>query len=281
MCWHVVGVADGRDVGAEVTEWVVCRHVVHVDETSELHAVHRAIVREVLVDDLLVAVPWARTASEREAALGWVVRQWASIGYVGLRLGLGLTDDGQWCKAFGVANAIRDQPGDILVVTDADVWCDGVVEAIQRVRDGAPWAIPHIKVRRLNPEATTDVLAGREPHEGMLLAHQVEPSLAGYPHPGAMGGGIVVCRRDVYDACPLDPRFVGWGQEDESWGMALQCLYGPPVRLKHDLWHLWHPPADPQRQGNPAGHALYRRYQKAKRRPEQMRALIDEGRVLC
>lgn len=233
------------------------------------------------MDDVLVAVPWADTAPERQAALGWVARQWADIGHVGLVLGLGLTESGEWCKALGVEHAITDRPGDILVITDADVWCDATGEAIQRVRDGAPWAMPHIKVYRLNPESTTDVLAGRQPHERMPLAHQVEPTIPGYPHPGTLGGGIVVVRRDVYEACPLDPRFVGWGQEDESWGMALRCLYGPPVRLKAPLWHLWHPPADPQRQGNPNGHILYKRYSKAKRRPDEMRALIDEGRVAC
>lgn len=235
------------------------------------------------MDDLLVAVPWAATCPEREAALGWVARQWGSAGlqHGQLMLGLGLTETGEWCKALGVENAIRDQPGDILVVHDADVWCNGTVEAVQRVRDGAPWAVPHIKVRRLTPESTTDVLAGREPNERMPLVHQVEPTIPGYPHPGALGGGVVVLRRDVYEDCPLDLRFLGWGQEDESWGIALTCLHGPPVRLKHDLWHLWHPPADPQRQGNPNGHILYKRYQRAKRRPDQMRALIDEGRAAC
>lgn len=231
------------------------------------------------MDDLLVAVPWAATAPEREQALAWVARQWANVGHVGLRLGLGLTDDGNWCKALGVANAIADQPGDILVVTDADVFTPGVVDAIERVRDGAPWSIPHNRVYRLNRGATGDVLAGREPHRRMPLEPLVEHTIPGFPYPGVDGGGIVVCRRDVYEQCPLDPRFVGWGQEDEAWARALGCLYGPVGRLEHPLWHLWHPPADPMRKGSPESHALFKRYQKAKRRPEQMRALIDEGRV--
>lgn len=232
------------------------------------------------MDDLVVAVPWAATSPEREQALAWVARQWAAIGHVGIRLGLGIDGDGNWRKALGVENAITDQPGDILVVSDADVFTPGVVEAIQRVRDGAPWVIPHHKVHRLSPEATTDVLGGREPHAGMPL-DPFHEGLPGIAYAGVMGGGIVVCRRDVYETCPLDPRFVGWGQEDESWGLALRCLYGPPVRLSAPLWHLWHPPQPRLNRGtgSEAGMALYRRYSKAKRRPEQMRALIDEGRV--
>lgn len=233
------------------------------------------------MDDLLVAVPWASWCQHRQAALAWVARQWADIGHVGIRLGKPNSDG--WCKAEAVGNAIADQPGDILVVTDADVFSPGVVEAIQRVRDGAPWVIPHHKVHRLSPEATTDVLNGRNPHPGMPL-DPFHEGLPGIAYAGVMGGGIVVCRRDVYGQCPLDPRFTGWGQEDESWGLALRCLYGPPVRLSEPLWHLWHPPQPRLNRGtgSEAGMALYKRYSKVRRRPEQMRALIDEGRgVLC
>ena len=232
------------------------------------------------MDDLLVAVPWATWCQHRQAALGWVARQWADIGHVGIRLGKPNSDT--WCKAEAVANAIADQPGDILVVSDADVFTSGVVEAIQRVRDGAPWVIPHHKVHRLSPEATTDVLAGREPHPGMPL-DPFHEGLPGIAYAGVMGGGIVVCRRDVYEQCPLDSRFTGWGQEDESWGLALRCLYGPPVRLSEPLWHLWHPPQPRLNRGtgSEAGMALYKRYSKAKRRPDEMRALIEEGRRAC
>lgn len=237
------------------------------------------------MDDVLVAVPWAATAPEREAALGWVARQWGSVGlqHGQLMLGLGINEAGEWCKALGVENAIRDQPGDILVVSDADVFTDGVVEAIDRVRAGAPWVVPHHKVHRLSPLATRDVLDGRPPHAGMPLDRSFGPDLPGIAYAGVMGGGIVVCRRDVYEDCPLDPRFVGWGQEDESWGLALRCLYGPPVRLSEPLWHLWHPPQPRLNRGtgSEAGMALYRRYSKAKRRPEEMQALIAEGRHAC
>lgn len=233
--------------------------------------------------DVLVAIPWASWCPDRQAALSWVARRWGSLGVTPV---LGSPGTDEWCKARAVANAIVGPPGDgrpdILVVADADVWSDGVVEAIDRVRAGAPWVIPHRRVHRLTEAATTDVLNGCQPHPGMPLDPFTE-GLPGIAYAGVMGGGIVVCRRDVYEQCPLDPRFVGWGQEDEAWGLALRCLYGPPVRLPEPLWHLWHPPQPRLNRGtgSEAGMALYKRYSRAKRRPEQMRALIDEGRVLC
>lgn len=224
-----------------------------------------------------VAVPWAGDCPHRTAALHWVARQWGDAGH---RVTLGIPNGDTWVKADAVRNAIGDSTAPILVVADADVWTDGVPEAIDRVRAGAAWAVPHLKVHRFTQAATAEILDGRSPDPAL----PIEPfNEGGAPiaYGGVMGGGIVVLRRDVYDACPLDPRFEGWGQEDEAWGKALRCLYGPPARLKHPLWHLWHPPQQRQSRGvgSDAGAALYRRYAKAFGRPDQMRALIDEART--
>jgi len=205
-----------------------------------------------------------------------VTRRWFTLGYAPT---LGRPDGTHWVKAQAVHNAIGDTEADVVIVCDADCWSDGVIEAVERVRDGAPWVIPHHRVHRLTEESTAQVLAGTDPHEDMPLDPIVE-GITGFSYAGVTGGGIVVLRRDVYEACPLDPRFVGWGQEDEAWGLALRCLYGPPVRLSAPLWHLWHPPQERQSRGvgSEAGMALYKRYARAKRRPELMRGLIDEAR---
>lgn len=231
------------------------------------------------LSDVHVAVPWTWGCPHRTAALGWVTRKWTEAGH---RLILGTPGVDHWVKADAVRNAIGTATASILVITDADVWTDGVHEAIDRVRAGAPWVVPHLKVHRFTPDATAEILDGRDPDPGLPIEGFVE---GGTPiaYGGVMGGGIVVLRRDVYDDCPLDPRFQGWGQEDEAWGKALRCLYGPPARLKHPLWHLWHPPQQRQTRGvgSDAGAALYRRYAKASGRPDQMRALIDEARSTC
>lgn len=222
---------------------------------------------------VLVVVPWRPGCPHREGALRWVSARWANLGH---ELRLGVHESGEWCKAEAVRTALAD--ADVLVMTDADVWCDGVVEAIDRVRAGAPWVIPHDKLYRLSEEATGDVLAGAEPHEGMPLARLAE-GVPGFAYKGQAGGGIVVMRRDVYDDSPLDPRFTGWDLEDAAWDLALRCLHGLPARLGHRLWHLWHPPQANRGVGTEQGRQLHKRYVRAKRRPDQMRALIAEGRT--
>ena len=117
---------------------------------------------------------------------------------------------------------------------DADVWCDGLPEAVSAVADGHSWAIPHRQVYRLSKDGT-DAYLRRQPWKFKLDQQ---------PYEGMLGGGIIVAQRDVLLRVPIDPRFIGWGQEDESHGMALWTIEGAPWRGTSDLIHLWHPPQD-------------------------------------
>jgi hypothetical protein len=90
---------------------------------------------------------------------------------------------------------------------------------------------------------------------------------------------MTVLTRETYEQVPLDRRFAGWGQEDESWALALTCLTGAPWRGDAPLWHLWHPPQDraSRRWGSGASRALWARYCQAAADPDAMRALLAEG----
>lgn len=180
---------------------------------------------------------------------------------------------GAWCKAAAVADGLTRASGDVVVVADSDVWCDHTAAAVQRVQQGAAWAVPHRQVWRLDETATRQVAAGAEPAD---VANR--RTVTERPYDGKVGGGIVVARRDVYDDCPLDERFAGWGHEDTSWGLALETLHGRPVRFNGRLWHLWHPPQPRLNRavGSETSLQLERRYVAAYRDRRRMRRLIDE-----
>lgn len=210
-----------------------------------------------------VILPYGGSCPHRQAALDWVRGryQWPVT--------IATAPPGPWCKAAAVMPAVERSTADVLVVADADVFSDGVGEAIHAVSGGAAWAIPHLNVCRLTPDATTALLAGEE-------------SAASYdekPYRGIEGGGIIVARRETLLEIPLDPRFIGWGQEDESHGVALHTLAGEPWRGTHDLIHLWHPPQPraSRARGSHEGWRLRRRYLKARRDPAQMRELLEEA----
>lgn len=220
-----------------------------------------------------VVVPYrGDNGGPRDEAWDFVQGWWATE-QPGWQLVSGhIMPDEPWVKARAVADGIGDATGDLLVIADADVICDGVDVAVESVRRGPfRWAIPHLRVHRLTETATRAVLAvGRLPETSVGYVRE--------SYRGVVGGGLVVVRRDLYERCPLDPRFTGYGQEDSSWGLCLKTLAGPAWRGGAPLWHLWHPPQPRKTRaiGSDESLALYKRYEAASGSPERMSALLAE-----
>ena len=215
-----------------------------------------------------VVVPWRAGCPHREAAWGWVARQWHDT-FPAWRLTVAQAPEGEWCKAEAVGPAVERSGADVIVVADADVWAPGVGAAVERC---ATWAVPHTAVRRLTREATAAVFAGEAPDDQPTEER---------PYTGVAGGGVVVLRRDVATAVPLDRRFRGWGGEDLAWGYALRTLAGNPWRSSGPLHHLWHPPQPRLDRivGSVGSESLRRRYLRSRRSRARMRALVEEGRI--
>lgn len=214
-----------------------------------------------------VIIPWQPGCVYRQMNLAWTLSKWTMHGHTPI---LGeLPTDEPFVKANAVAAGLAKSDADVIVITDGDLWVDEAIYAIEDVSAGvAPWIMPHIHINRMNPTATSRVLGGGP--VGLPLAQR--------PYRAVVGGGLLVLRRDVYEEAPLDPRFVGWGQEDESWGIALRCLHPTGRTERGELWHLWHPPADRRnrRTGSDQSVRLRNRYGLAARNVETMRELLAE-----
>jgi hypothetical protein len=180
---------------------------------------------------------------------------------------------GGWRKGAAVNPAVETCGTEIVILADADVWCDGLADAVNAVKAGAGWAAPHLRVHRLTEEGTEAVIGGKDWRD--------QP-LAQEPYKGILGGGVVVARRESLLEAPLDSRFVGWGQEDEAHALALNALFGKPWRGSADLIHLFHPPQPrlTRRRGSQESWKLRQRYLRCRNDPRAMRALIkEESRV--
>jgi hypothetical protein len=222
-----------------------------------------------------VIVPYRGDNGPRDRVWAWIEQQW-HMNHPAWEIVVSGPPPGPWRKALAITAAARAASADLLVVADADVWSDDLPAAVEAVNNGAGWAIPHDQVHRLSEVATVDVL-----ERGWPL-NQAGP-LDQRPYWGHPGGGIVVLHRSTLENVPMDPRFAGWGQEDDSWGLALLALAGNPWRSHQPLWHLWHPPAERlNRQiGSTENEQLYLRYLHARRRPDELRVILDEARECC
>ena len=55
------------------------------------------------------------------------------------------------------------------------------------------------------------------------------------------GGVLVVPRAAIEAVNGYDEHFVGWGYEDTCFGLSLDILWAPRVRIAGNAGHLWHP----------------------------------------
>jgi len=223
-----------------------------------------------------VILPYGGNDPHRERALAWV---WERIPQMLPEATVHVGNcKGPWSKAVAVANALDpDWPDDdILVIHDADVWIPTLPKTVEVIESRArQWAVPHTIVVRIGQELTGRVLAGEVPLTGLGRTGLDQP-----PYGGVVGGGCVVLRHATYRQVPLDPRFRGWGQEDESWGFALRRMLGQPYQANERLYHFWHP--HPERinrsTGSRDGELLRNRYRAAQVMKDEMERLLDEFR---
>lgn len=221
-----------------------------------------------------VLVPYRDGCPYRESAWAWVRRRYEET-HPGWEIVTGASGGGPFSRSQAILDAAQRSHGDVLVVADADVWCDPApaVEAAAALG----WAIPHLLIHRLSRLSTGHVRLGCDWHGLPLSGDNRQDNR---PYKGHETGTLVVLRRDVLFDVPPDPRFVGWGQEDDAWAAALNTIVGKAWRGSDDLVHLWHPAQSRQsrRVGNEAGAKLCRRYRAAQRNATAMRALIEEAK---
>ena len=75
-----------------------------------------------------VLVPWRETP-DRAPLWAYLRAKWTST-FPNWEIIEGSCPDGPWRKGLAVADALTRARGDVLVVADADVWTDGVAEAV-------------------------------------------------------------------------------------------------------------------------------------------------------
>lgn len=225
-------------------------------------------------EQVAVIVPWQAGCPWRERALAWVTARYREH-HPSWPVILGRSTSELFSRTQAILDGASRTMADVLVIADGDVWCP-LDAAVEQAAAGG-WAIPHLLIHRLSDESTDLVLDGADWH-GLPLSRDNAQDQR--PYKGHEGGTLLVVHRDAFDTAPPDPRFVGWGQEDSAWALALRNLVGAPWRGREDLVHLWHPPQQRLTRviGSERSRKLQRRYVRASRDRDAMAALVAEAK---
>jgi hypothetical protein len=219
-----------------------------------------------------IVIPTRAGDEWRARALAFV-REWYADKHPEIPVVLGELDpDEEWSKGAAVAAGVAALgPVDVLVLADADSFVTDpriLADAVELVRGGRPWVVPHHTVYRLRESETERLYSDPTRRPRM---HTV----ARTPYVGPAGGGITVVSAEAFELVRgVDRRFLGWGGEDVAFGWALETLTAPVHRLTGRLCHLWHPHPAPNLRGSPASEELIARYRDARGYPRRMTPLV-------
>lgn len=152
----------------------------------------------------------------------------------------------------------------VLVIADADVVAEpyqvhAAVEQCQQAATGMVLAFDDYVP--LSPEATTLVYAGDLEH---LAGQPVAPWTC-------ISALFAITRKHFHAAGGFDPRFRGWGREDDAFKHAVETLVGHTWRISGRCYHLNHPRELVKPRDN---EAMLRQYVKAAGHRHQMRELV-------
>lgn len=188
------------------------------------------------LSDVSLIVPFRTDNAHRQRAWEWCERRYRALlpGVEVVVAGDGSTE-GPFNKAKAVNTAVRSSTGTVLLLGDADsALPTGWAEPAASTARAGGWALPS-SCHYLS-QAQTEALLGCPPAAPLEVPERCEYS-------GTVSwGGHVMLPWELFERVNgMDERFLGWGPEDSSFGLALTALCGPARRLPGAMLHLWHP----------------------------------------
>jgi predicted glycosyltransferase involved in capsule biosynthesis len=180
-----------------------------------------------------------RNTGDRDKQFNWLQKRWKSLGK-DFEI-IVAEDDGKdpFSKTMAVNNAYKKSTSDILAIMDADVWLDPqiLLDAADFIRKNPnSWVRPCRNVYRLKKETTKKIikLDIDKPFPKINESECERISIA-------IGGICVFSKKQFESVGGMDPRFRGWGGEDNAWNALLDAKFTKAQMWGKDLYHLWHP----------------------------------------
>jgi predicted glycosyltransferase involved in capsule biosynthesis len=187
-----------------------------------------------------------------------------------------LSAHGEFSRSRSRNAGARMAHGNVLAFVDADSvvsheWTNMGVALIESGHTGV--YLPFDEYRNLDEKGTEDFYAGAtDPSCEFILPSPANPVPA--------VSGVVMVSAETFKQVWYDERFIGWGEEDRAFEIAISTVFEPTRRGLGTLWHLWHPAPESERFGNPyfaANRDLCDQYRAAQGNRERMLDVIWGG----
>jgi hypothetical protein len=281
--------------------WLAPRHRVEEIQRDLFNAITTATGIDLSTENrrhpqVSMLVPFRDDGEHRSVVWNWLRRYWrATFPEAEIIQG---TDHGTpFSKAVAVNHAASLARGRTFVVIDADAYLPAAVLKgcandidLALSKKQREWFIPYNELFRLSEAYTMDLLE-TSPTTPIPLpppmsdVEVMPPGASGYGH--TYGAMCQVMPREAFGLVHgMDPRFRGWGGEDQSFLRALDTLYTQHKVVPGDIAHFWHARIGRVDSGmtrrwigqswSAANSRLSQRYAQAVAEPSAMRGLANE-----
>lgn len=229
-----------------------------------------------MFDDLSIVIPWrAGTDPWRLKSFDWILNRYKLL-YPEAELIL--ADDGseEFNRATFINAGATEASREFLLIADADTisFPEFVSGGLAKMKAGAPWVIPYGDQDYYNSDqASAEWILGRDTTEN------ISPSQITWEHKLKSWSGQVLIRTEDFESVGgFDPRFKGWGYEDNAFVATCDTLLGKHLRVDYG-WtiHIWHPAPTATTWEQPnidMNRALFAKYDLANGNFDEMQRLI-------
>lgn len=207
-----------------------------------------------------IAIPYRPDGGKRDEILKWNLERLATMGYARISV----KDDGldsehmnrSRARNLAVQDLLREHPrtSEILLL-DADTVFNPqtLSEGLSALSQGAPWVLPFDMYYRTTQASGEAIL--NSPHDVELVSERYQYTHV-LSHPPTQfqspESGVILVTRDGWERSGgYHEGFVGWGYEDRAWVKSADMILGKHVRLRGDIYHIWHVEPFATTWGNP------------------------------
>lgn len=227
---------------------------------------------------LSIIIAYKEDSEYRKEIFHWQISRYKKIfSNVDIVIGEDDSNHDHFCKARAINNAVKNSRYDNLFIVDIDLVVEkSAIEKGIKVINKHCYIIPYGSWWKLSKDNTRAVLDNKAQFnispQGRLCK----------VHPRRGTGIHIISKHNFYAAGGYDERFIGWGGEDNAFGIAVRtmCKQKSLILKDYTAYHLWHPFQVTKKGMNQSNIDLWRKYQKADKKPVELRQLLRGRRSL-